>query len=1477
MIDLDHKYPILLFPIRIETKYHQSSDDGTRSLRIRFYPDQIIINNFDPRLTRKELEDARDYWRIISKLNRANVDQFNQDRNSAWTKLVNQHGLPRSAFITKAVISYDPKSEPDPVTPTLKADEVIEKRMEDDYLSPSCKLLPNRFIVYGKFKDPALGVLEPAPIGKNIPEPLLLDFLQEDFLQNRVNTDVLPSWITDFNEAVEKGMAIEIKLKDQEYKSGFEYIIAYGVRENLSPEQTERELETLFHAHKYGQGLSFVKQGTPTNLSKLKSKDGQSFFSPHSHAQTDITSYRSMEFSALPDGHAGLLTEQQSDGRIFEIALGIENVANGLLNANNHDQATATYMSFVLWSSVLNYFMNTFLNIPSLHLAGLQKHFVRYVSGQGIVPSIRVGKTPYGILPVTILSEWEDEHIISGTHFIRTFFTTLKSKLLEPKSGFIDQVPTAMKSKTGGIPPAENLLNILSMEAISHAYYVRGYRSLDFIADFSFDILKRKTANGMPITKFTYDQLRNRTRQELELHLDSIFLPENYPTPLKEALKNFYNLCPGAGISSIEYPMVNVPEESDSLFPNYIEKIYNDIMGQDRNFFKTTKKQIEIPDFAPSDSDPLLFRLLRYSASIIGQSNDQKEIETFAESLKFLLDRDLKPDRLRALMFQTLDLVSYRLDAWISSFANQRLDHLRRNQDKGLYAGAFGWVENLMPKELDEGLTKNSVRAGGYIHAPSYAHAAAAAVLRNGYLIHSNEFEKKDLLKINLNSERTKNALDIIDSIKNIPLSELLGYWLERRLHDAKIDYIIDEFRKYFPLNKDDRKELKDATESGQERIIPRNLTDGFSVFKNWKRLIDKIPPASDFETIEKYFEAIENFMKTDDTGWKSFYSEIKNKYADDNGKMFNFFNNQLKPQLNFLLDQMDGLSDLCIAESVFQAVSGNYLRSGAVLDGMSGEGQIPIPEISAIPRSGLRQIQRIALALEVPPLRALNLQDVKDSVPWTSPKKLAEPNFNKLVTSYLGDIRFWVDLRDTSGIVTSSEELGLNELGLEAIDLLYIENSELELRLNFYAKNRGFSNYSIRYEQEESSPAAIEKKSLRDLQLMIKALRGMLVQGHALKYSDFISPNEMIQGKRIVDSIKEVFQRYYDIILLLVQTLKELESVKSDDTEGGIENKRRALMKAGMFASEYAVPLDREGSIITSGPELEEKIIEAIKVLTLRLPHGDDQVAKLSSWRASLQTTNEEEFLESLADELSGEPENEMKYFKTIDALVDQVKNTLNNNSFLILPPFSISTDTGSFANLKSSAQINRKLLKWIEKASYVRPRLRFLEETITYNHILESADFSFYRDETKFIESAENLASTEEDPNPVSIILVVSTKIGEQEKNGPPSNLAGVVVDEWTDKIVSKEQDTFITFHYDGPNSEAPQSLLLAVSPNDQHRWNEDRLLQVILETFELMKLRAVDYRSLKVFRHFLPTLLLNSNGEDIYINLFQGKSSE
>ena len=450
-----------------------------------------------------------------------------------------------------------------------------------------------------------------------------------------------------------------------------------------------------------------------------------------------------------------------------------------------------------------------------------------------------------------------------------------------------------------------------------------------------------------------------------------------------------------------------------------------------------------------------------------------------------------------------------------------------------------------------------------------------AAVLRNGYLTHSNESDKKDLLKVNLTSGRTKDALEIIQGIQAIPLAELLGYRLERRFHDAAIDYIIDEFRKNFPLKKDDLIELKDAVDedSSKERIVPRNLTDGLLVYKNWKRLTKSLNGIS-----------IEEFMNNDEKVWKPFLNDIT-KYGAST------VINQIKPHLNYLLDIVDALSDLCIAESVYQAINGNYDRCASVLEGLSGDGQIPTPEISSTPRSGLRQTQRIAFITQVEPLASLNLLDIDiDSKTWQNPRKIAEPNLNKILESYYEDILFWIDLKDDNGNITlSSLEVTLSDLELEPIDLLYIQEEELKRRLKYYGKTRSFECNVDNYNKKPSKDKDdINKKSFSELQLLIRSLQEIIGQGQPLKYSDFGSTEENgISGEDDDNNIlKEIFQRFYDILFLLAHTVKELEFAKANNdmtSTVAVRNKKQVLIRASLFGIPSAIPLDKYDTILNS------------------------------------------------------------------------------------------------------------------------------------------------------------------------------------------------------------------------------------------------------------------------------------------------------
>jgi hypothetical protein len=78
------------------------------------------------------------------------------------------------------------------------------------------------------------------------------------------------------------------------------------------------------------------------------------------------------------------------------------------------------------------------------------------------------------------------------------------------------------------------------------------------------------------------------------------------------------------------------------------------------------------------------------------------------------------------------------------------------------------------------------------------------------------------------------------------------------------------------------------------------------------------------------------------------------------------------------------------------------------------------------------------------------------------------------------------------------------------------------------------------------------------------------------------------------------------------------------------------------------------------------------------------------------------------------------------------------------------------------------------------------------------------------------------------------------------PEQPQVGLVIDEWAEVVPERQQTTGVTFHYDQPNSEPPQTMLLAVSPRigvPGSRWDLKTLLEVVNETLDLAKKRAIE----------------------------------
>ncbi|KOV28030.1 hypothetical protein ADK60_19155 [Streptomyces sp. XY431] len=102
-------------------------------------------------------------------------------------------------------------------------------------------------------------------------------------------------------------------------------------------------------------------------------------------------------------------------------------------------------------------------------------------------------------------------------------------------------------------------------------------------------------------------------------------------------------------------------------------------------------------------------------------------------------------------------------------------------------------------------------------------------------------------------------------------------------------------------------------------------------------------------------------------------------------------------------------------------------------------------------------------------------------------------------------------------------------------------------------------------------------------------------------------------------------------------------------------------------------------------------------------------------------------------------------------------------------------------------------------------------------------------------------------------------------------PAWRCGVLFDEWTEVVPAEHETTGIAVHYDGPDSEPPQTMLLVVPPVRTGAWVWDDLVAAVRETFDLARVRAVEPGHLDgtAYAQFLPATVLSATRQPITIS--------
>jgi hypothetical protein len=822
----------------------------------------------------------------------------------------------------------------------------------------------------------------------------------------------------------------------------------------------------------------------------------------------------------------------------------------------------------------------------------------------------------------------------------------------------------------------------------------------------------------------------------------------------------------------------------------------------------------------------MLYRRGRMNPEIV---NDFEDLNEFFKALQYLAN--LSTARLERTMIEHVDCLTYRLDAWQTGLFYKKLEMNRSTGvATGTVLGAYGWLENLkpaklslmnetdLPVDLRPGTGMPIIKAdgqGGYIHAPSLTQSKAAALLRNAYLHHHDPADP-ELMAVNLNSSRLRKALDIFEGIqKDHSINELLGYRLERFLHDqvTPLDQYVPALRKAFPLG-------------GTTLSNPGGMAQGPEASSTSNK------PAEWVARLDGL--AIVNAVKGgNDYPFGLAPAQLPPTGADAD---------MMKEGIVDLSDCVDAMKDLMVAESIHQIIQGNTDRAGALLKSIH-EFKPPAKfESMRTPRTPAEILTHRACVV----FKSGDFNNVPN--PWPSvdmsPRALTEPWLNE----WLGEI---IGPPDTfQCMVTDSETNAdypviLGDLNLQPIDLVYLAPMQFDKEDSALSQRMAYQHRVDRNLPEETDVKIhydkVQKNNLSfaDALPLLKLLKEVVTNAKALDAADF--DLKQYQGKANsrnlnVEKLLTDPTRIVDIGLLLKrkEKLKEALELLIKKLRTVVDGRlstcaaiRECLIECCAFEIRDAFPKSSVG---------EDRKLRAALV-----DQSGDVIVQLEKMLAlanQVTDTNAEDIVQSFGI-FFGPAFKVLPVFHFAGKENDEVER-----SAFVQAAYDAKDDIFSFITAKTNMSQEKHIQHWLNEILYLRPKLATFETIrLLYNSFLEKEL------EVKIMqlpsEANDSWLGVEFPPD----LTVGKGKLSVLLHNFPQTqspdwkgDFSGLLLDEWVEEIPGKEELTGITFQYKQPDSQPAQALLLAISPSEGAKWTWDKLSDILDDTLRRAKQRAV-----------------------------------
>jgi hypothetical protein len=1450
---VESQVPLALLPVRLETRF---GDDGT-TLRIRVYPDEIHVQTEPVELSATERTAGERYWRTTWRGTHARADA------EAWVGLVAAVGAAaRARFLVEALRPMNPGDRPtspvpgDLPLPKEPAFPATRTRADGQRPPPLARLLPDRWCALAYHAGRRTQAWS-GPIADDVVAGM--DLGGE---LTRAGGDVTTPesrWLTDWDTAVEVGMAFTMRFGAPVTR--IDRLLVFGVRATLSPDAAAARLATLLASHQIAPGVAFVRQGTPTN-----------------NTATERTPWTARPDLSPPAATATTPATVAADTNAATVAraLGVDAaLLAGVPHGQETEPADARAMATALWEPTWGAFLQKLTKGYGLEAAltpdevdAARTYFVAHVRGRGPLPAIRVGRQPYGILPAFSLDRWQE----AGRDPTRRWLPGFLRLVRDVWRASLGRVPRLVDGPPGAAFD-DLLLDVLAMTPTCRDVRVRSVVAEKFCRTIPAVLTEDRASCeaerrlneyvfglfGLATTKLGDNGSVQKDTRRLGLpfvlpdpaggeSLDRAYLraqadeasaarPDSLLAILvedacalerarREALRTHaapsLAYVPDATVRVDVARITATPPAADSA------RAISARMTELRASAPLTGADpvALILGGRPDRLDPVALRTAPAALAVVhGWVQAEQRFAEFKDALRQLAG--LPADRLELLLAEMLDLASHRLDAWLTAFATRRLHEMRAAEDgaQGVMVGAYGWVEDLVAtppqpagqEDADGTPLLAAPTPGGYVHAPSVAHATTAAILRGGHLAHVALDPSSRAVAIDLSSRRVRLAVALLEGVRQgQPLGALLGYRLERWLHEGartgvELDRFIAPLRAMAPLVANKlRADLQDPGVTA-ESVAASNVVDGL-------RLLE--------QTDDAIVAALPAMAVPSPTPEQA---------------------SALRAILGQLRGAADAVADVLLAEAVHQLALGNTERAAAALDAAgAGEAPPPEPDVVRTPAAGTAVTYRVVTVASSTAVGAGGWSDA-------SPRARAEPRLEAWTRALLGpaDRVLVAEPSATAPAITAAD------VGLAALDLVYGVDAGLE---RWLARRIGPERVLVRARSAATPGDAV---TLDEALEVARLLRDVVSGARPLGPETMTATGTPLTAQ---PNTAELTTRR--------TALRAVASERADEAEAAAAARRPRTRLVGALRDLSELGIAGPESLDLDAFGLAEELLRMAGTARARIGESDRLIAAAADAAAQPVEVSDADGLTRRAADVAA------RLAASIEALFGGSVRVLPLVTLAADPAAGGLPAPEAGATAQAATETREGIRAWLEAMAGLRAPVARLSDLCLACDAIGTARPSAL-DAVQLLSGPGATGAADrwvappfhpsvpapDGPSPRGPVTVLV-------RHAPagvayPGAVAGLVVDEWVETIprrVSRERagvptlevpaTTALAVNANAPNARPPHAILLAVTPGDEP-WSTAALEATLLETLELAKIRAVTLETVIWAGRLLPAL--------------------